>query len=110
MYKLRLKRTSEHQQLPEMIGIVIGYKKYFPQVRLARTMWNLLEQGDLRIFRQFLYALQFRQKHVNRSSPCLARLRYRVLWPMFVQPRRGNVVGIDRELEDIPLRDPQVFQ
>ena len=108
--RLAFQRLAHKHQLAHVVRIVVSHQQYFPQQRLARTMFEPRRQIRIRVGNQFFHGLRvfLELRHAGVPSGIIWR-RFGAR-PVVVGPRLLFVVGIAAEIENVFLRDPQVLQ
>src|SRR6266699_1422456 len=103
-------RPPEIDELAEMIGVVVRHEQRFAQDRLAVPMGNPGEQIGLRILHETDHFLEISHKCLHGLVPRGLIRRPRRCRPVPFGKSGGNMLGIAAEFQDVPLRDPRMFQ
>src|SRR5580704_12620280 len=93
-----------------MIGIMIGEQQGFAQNRLSLAVRYFGGQISTRIRHQMDHFEQIALEGRDALVPSLTIGRRRCFWPVTGWKRRRDVFWISAELQDIPLREPRVFE
>src|SRR5437667_278672 len=103
-------QASEQHKLSHVIGVVIGEDERFAQHGLSSAVRDLREQIDLRVAYQSLHLSEVALHLGGALVPgCLVGRRV-AYGPVARRPVGGDVFRALRELDDIPLRDPDVLE
>lgn len=106
----RAKRPPQSDQLPEMIGIVIGHKQRLAQDGLASAPRNWCIEIGVRIGDQVLHRFQIGPEGRDAFVPSLDVRRLIVAWPVVVGKRQFLVFRIAAEVENVTLCDTHVLE
>src|SRR5580698_2193924 len=93
-----------------MIGIMIGEQQGFAQNRLSLAVRYFGGQISTRIRHQMDHFEQIALEGRYALVPSLTIGRRRCFWPVTGWKRRRDVFWISAELQDIPLREPRMFE
>ena len=103
-------QSSHRDELAEVVRVVIGDKKGFTQNRLTLAVRNRLEQVSFRIGNQVLHRLKIGPVRGDRPFPSIRIRRCIALWPVAVGEIRRDMIGVDTETKNIPLRDTHMLK
>src|SRR5947209_2362129 len=93
-----------------MMGIVVRYQHCFPKNRLSISPRNLCEQIRFRIAYELLHGFEILVERLNTLVPRRCGRWRRLLWPIILRPAELFVFRIAAEIENVPLRDAQMFE
>src|SRR5580692_8922862 len=102
--------AAQVHELAEVIRIVVCQYQRFPQNRLALAMRYFSEEIGLRVLHQADHILQIPLECRDAFLPGFLVGGDRRFGPVSRWKRRGDVLGISAELEDVPLREPRMFE
>ena len=102
--------AAKRDDLPDVVRGVIGGEEEFAQIGLIGAVRNRGDELDLRARGEPLERLAVAPELRNRFGPGRAVRRRRRLRPVGVRPLLRLVFRVDAEIEDVGLREPQMFE
>lgn len=93
-----------------MVGVVVGDQEGFAEDGLAVPPWDFREQIGFGIADQLFQSGQIDLKRFDAFVPGRGARRGRGFGPVVVRPFGGDVFRVAAEVEDVALRDAQMFE
>src|SRR5690242_1835363 len=103
-------QSSDHQQLAQMVGIVVRYQQSFAQNSLPVTPRNPGVEVSFGISYQILHAFQVGAKLLHALLPGGRAGRSFTFRPILIGEFRRNMFRTAAEFHNVPLRDAHVLQ
>ena len=93
-----------------MVRVVVGDEQGFAEDGLAVSPGNFCEQISLRIADQFFHGFRIILESLDALVPRCGAWRRRGFGPVIIGPFGGDIFWVAAEVENVALRDAQVFE